>query len=122
MPKKYRIHLSNDERTELETIVKDGKAATSKRLRVQVLLASDENQANGALKDTDIAHAVGVSVASVERACCALAENGLQVAVHGWPPHWKQPRSKINGWAEAHLMAASCSKSPKARHGGLESL
>ncbi len=42
-----------------------------------------------------------------------MAEHGLQVAVHGWPPHRKLPRGKLDGWAEAHLVAATCSKPPK---------
>ena len=113
MPKKYRIHLSGEERLELQDIVKRGKAAASKRLRAQMLLAADENQPTGALVDTDIAHALGVSLRSIERVRCALAEHGLQVAVHGWPPHRKQPRGKLDGWAEAHLVAATCGKPPE---------
>jgi len=49
------------------------------------------------MKDRDIARAVGVSVPSVERTRCALAEHGLQVAVHGL--HRKEPRGKLDGWA-----------------------
>lgn len=112
MPKKYRIHLSGEERLELQAIVNLGKAAASKRLRAQMLLAADESHPDGALVDTDIAHALGVSLRSIERARCALAEHGLQVAVHGWPAHRKQPRGKLDGWAEAHLVAATCGKPP----------
>ena len=65
------------------------------------------------MKDADIARAVGVSVPSVERTRCALAEHGLQVAVHGWPAHRKEPRGKLDGWAEAHLVVASCSPPPQ---------
>ena len=61
----------------------------------------------------DIARAAGVSVPSVERTRCALAEHGLQVAVHGWPAHCKEPRGKLDGWAEAHLVVASCSPPPQ---------
>jgi hypothetical protein len=49
----------------------------------------------------------------VERTRCALAEHGLQVAVHGWPAHRKEPRGKLDGWAEAHLVVASCSPPPQ---------
>ncbi len=113
MPKKYRIHLSVEERLELRVIVKQGKAAASKRLRAQILLAADESQPDGALVDTDIAHALGVSLRTIERARCALSEHGLQVAVHGWPPYRRQPRGKLDGWAEAHLVAATCGKPPE---------
>ena len=112
MAKKYRIHLLSEERVRLEELVAAGKAAASKRLRAQILLAADANHPKGELIDTDIAHALGVSVATVERTRCALAEHGLEIAVQGWPPHRKQPRSKLDGWAEAHLIAATCSTPP----------
>ena len=110
--KKYRIHLLAEERNELEALIAAGKAAVSKRQRAQILLAADENHEQGALKDRDIARAVGVSVPSVERTRCALAEHGLHIAVHGWPAHRKEPRGKLNGWSEAHLVAANCSPPP----------
>ena len=106
--KKYRIKLSEEERKELKAIVAS-KAAVTKRHHAQILLCADENHPEGGMKDRDIARAVGVSVPSVERTRCALAEHGLQVAVHGWPAHRKKPRGKLDGWAEAHLVAASCS-------------
>lgn len=111
--KKYRIKLSVEERQELEALIAAGKAALGKRHRAQILLCADENHEQGAKKDTDIARAVGVSVPSVERTRCALAEHGLQVAVHGWPVHRKEPRGKLDGWAEAHLVVASCSPPPQ---------
>lgn len=113
MGKKYRIYLSKEEREELEQLVKAGKAAASKRQREQVLLAADQNHPQGALKDVEIARAVGVSVPTVERTRCALAEHGLPVAVHGWPAHRKESRGKLDGWAEAHLVAACCSPPPQ---------
>ena len=67
----------------------------------------------GALKDEDIARALGVSVPTVERTRCALCEHGLDIAVQGWPAHRKAPRGKLNGWAEAHLVAATCSPPPQ---------
>lgn len=112
--KKYRIKLSEEERTELEAVVAS-KAAVSKRHRAQILLCADENHAEGGMKDRDIARAVGVSVPSVERTRCALAEHGLEVAVNGWPPYRKEPRGKLDGWAEAHLVVASCSAPPEGK-------
>lgn len=112
MAKKYRIHLSTAERVELEALVAKGKAAATKRLRAQILLAADVNDSRGELKDTEISRALGVSIPTVERTRCALAEHGLEVAVHGWPAHRKAPRGKLDGWAEAHLVAATCSPAP----------
>ena len=77
------------------------------------MLCVDENHAEGCMKERDIARAVGVSVHSVERTRCALAEHGLQIAVHGWHAHRKEPRDKLDGWAAAHLVVASCSPPPE---------
>lgn len=110
--KKYRIKLSQEEREELKAVVAS-KAAVSKRHRAQILLCADENHEQGGMKDRDIARAVGVSVPSVERTRCAPAEHGLEVAVPGWPAHRKEPRGKLDGWAEAHLVVASCSPPPE---------
>jgi Homeodomain-like domain len=112
MNKKYRIHLSQEERRELQELIKTGKAAASKRQRAGVLLAADESHPAGGMSDEQIARALEVSVPTVERTRCALAEHGLQVAVQGWPVHRKAPRGKVDGWAEAHLVAATCSAPP----------
>lgn len=113
MAKKYRIHLSAEGREHLQNIVKVGKAAASKRQRAQILLAADASKEGGELRDLDIAKALEVSIATVERTRCALCEHGLEIAVHGWPPHRKVPRTKLDGWAEAHLVAATCSPPPE---------
>lgn len=65
------------------------------------------------MRDEDIAKVLDVSIATVEHTRCALCEHGLEVAVHGWPPHRKVPRTKLDGWAEAHLVAATCSPPPQ---------
>lgn len=113
MAKKYRIHLSPEEREQLQNIVKAGKAAASKRQRAQILLAADASKEGGELRDVDIAKVLDVSIATIERTRCALCEHGLEIAVHGWPPHRKVPRTKLDGWAEAHLVAATCSPPPE---------
>ena len=83
MANKYRIHLTESERSELTALVTAGKAAAPKRLRVQILLAADEDHPGGAMKDQEIVRALGSSICTVERTRCALAEHGLQIAVHG---------------------------------------
>lgn len=113
MAKKYRIHLTEEERLELKAFAA-GRAAASKRLRAQILLAADEDHPGGSLKDKEIGRALGVSLSKVERTRCALAELGLQTAVHGVPPRRKITR-KIDGTAEAHLLATACSAPPEGR-------
>lgn len=115
MPKKYRIHLTEDERVELKALISSKKAAAPKRLRAQILLAADEDHTGGALKDAEIVRAPGVGVCTVERTRCALAEHGLQIAVHGQPPQFKISRRKLDGAMEAKLVAAACGTPPEGR-------
>lgn len=121
MAKKYRIRLSPEEREQLQNIVKAGKAAASKRQRAQILLAADASKESGELRDEDIAKVLDVSISTVERTRCALCEHGLEVAVHGWPPHRKVPRTKLDGWAEAHLVQPPAARRRKVPHAGRSS-
>ena len=65
------------------------------------------------MRDVGIAKTLDVSIATIERTRSALCEHGLEVAVHGWPPHRRLPRAKLDGWAKAHLVAATCSPHPQ---------
>lgn len=112
MAKKYRIRLSPEKREHLQSIVKADKAA-SKRQRAQILLTPDASKERGELRDEDVAKVPDVSIATVECTHCALCEHGLEVVAHGWPPHRKVTRTKLDGWAEAHLAVATYSPPPK---------
>ncbi len=111
--KKYRIHLTADERSELALFVNQGKAARTKRLRAQILLAADASRPGGECIDEDIARVLDVGISTIERTRCALCEHGLQVALHGWPIHRSIPRSKFDATTESHLIATACSQPPE---------
>ena len=110
--KKYRIHLTADERTELEAFVAKGKGAVTKRQHAQILLAADASDPKGECRDEEIARVLSVSISTIERTRRALCEHGLEVAVQGWPVHRKVPRSDFDARTEAHLVATACSKAP----------
>ena len=67
------------------------------------------------MKDAEIVRALGVSICTVERARGASAGHGLQIAVHDWPPQRQISRRKVDGWTEAHLIAASCAAPREGR-------
>lgn len=113
MVKKHRIYLSPEERQQIQSLMAKKNLALSKRKRAQILLAADANSPEGEAPDEQIGKVLGVSVSTVEKTRCALCEHGLEVAVHGWPAHRKAPRGKIDGWSEAHLVAAVCSPAPE---------
>ncbi len=60
------------------------------------------------MKDLDFARTVCGPCLRWSEGYCALCEDRLEVAVHGCQ-HRKVPRIMIDGWAEAYLVAATCS-------------
>lgn len=58
MAKRYLVRLSEAERTELEALVKTGRAAARKRLHAQILLKADEGEHGPAWTDTTILKAL----------------------------------------------------------------
>ena len=66
MVKKYRVHLAEEEQGELKALVSKGRAAAYKQTHARILLLSDENQAEGPMKDQEIAQALIVGISTVD--------------------------------------------------------
>ena len=81
MVKRYRVHLSGEEQEELKGVVSRGSAAAYRQTHARILLLSDENQDGGAMRDTDIARALKVGTATVERVRRRCVEEGLARAL-----------------------------------------
>ena len=116
MAKKYRIHLTGEEQEELKGLVSKGKAAAYRQTHARILLLSDENQAGGAMRDADIAQALKVGTATVERVRRRCVEEGLARALGRKEQVNRIPR-KLDGEGEAHLTALACSQPPDGRAG-----
>jgi transposase len=113
MYKKYVVGLTQKERSQLETLVRSGRAHAHKLLYARILLKAD---ADGPDRWTDerIAEAFEVSTATVARQRRRYCEEGLEVAL--MPKKPGRPRRRVlDGRAEAHLVALSCSDPPEGR-------
>jgi transposase len=111
--KKYVVRLTQEERGQLETLVRRGRAHTRKLLYARILLKAD---ADGTDRWTDerIAEALEVSTATVARERRRFCEDGLEVAL--MPKKPGRPRRRVlDGRAEARLIALSCSDPPEGR-------
>ena len=108
--RKYIVSLSKEERHDLRSLVKTGKAAAFKRQRAQILLSVDRGKVGPALKNTEVSRQLDISAKTVERACKCLVEKGLPQALER-VPRQSLPR-KMDGDKEAQLVAISCSDSP----------
>ena len=108
MPKKkYVVHLSPEERETLEQLFASGQASVRKLARARILLKADEGW-----KDERIRQALDVSRPTIERTRKRLVQEGFTVALNGRPRQRDYER-KLDGQAEAHLIALACSAPPE---------
>ena len=114
--KKYRVRLSSEELRELKGLVSRGRAAAYKQTHARILLLSDESQECGAMNDEEIARALRVGNATVERVRRRCVEEGVEAAL-GRRQQVNRRQKKLGGRGEAHLMALACSQPPEGRAG-----
>jgi transposase len=104
--KKYLINLSDEERQALIDLTRKGELKARKFKRAMVLL-----KANEGLSDPQIMAALNVSRPCVERLRKRFVEGGLERGLNEDPrPGQKR---KLDGRAEAQLVATACSNAPE---------
>jgi len=114
MHKIHRIRLTPEERQELESRCRKGSVRADWHRAATVLLLADENRAEGPRRDADIAVAIHAHVRTVERIRERAVLSGLDAVLTRQPHPNPKPR-KLDGKAEAHLVAVCCSKPPDGR-------
>jgi transposase len=114
MPKPYRVHLTDDDRRDLQALVAAGIAPTRKLTHARILLKADEGPSGPAWTDARIAEALEISVPSVERVRKRFVVEGAAVALNHRPPARTRPR-RLDGSQEAHLVALVCGDPPLGR-------
>ena len=112
--KRYRVTLEPDERGELEKLISRGKGAARRLAHARILLHADQSEGRLGKTDAEIAEAVGVSVATIERVRQRFVEEGLETALSPRPPRRLYLR-KLDGEAEARLIALACSPPPEGQ-------
>ncbi len=112
--KKYRVKLTEEERGILNQLASRGKTAARKLIHAQILLHADEASGTRGLTDTAIAEAVHCSRLTVERVRKRFVLEGLDSALNPKIQKHRRPK-KLDGEAEAFLIATACSPTPKGR-------
>lgn len=113
MPAKiYRVTLTEEERTDLTSLVSKGKGVARRITRSRILLLADENRKEGAWKDADIARALGVHQRTVERVREKCVMRGIEEALNHTRPQKKREKI-LDGAAEARLVQLACSEAPE---------
>src|SRR5262249_16854296 len=113
--KKYKVTLTDPERQQLSDLLAAGKAAAQKLAHARVLLKADAAAGGPAWTDARIAEAVEVSVATVERLRQRFVEQGLEAALGRKPQDRPSRPRKLDGRAEARLIALACWAPPEGR-------
>jgi transposase len=113
--KKYRVTLTDEERQDLLALIAAGKAAAQRLAHARILLKADAAPGGPAWADGRIAEAVEVSVATVERVRRRFVEQGLEAAPVRKPRGQPSRPPKLDGRAEARLVALACSPPPDGR-------
>lgn len=108
MNKKYIVDLQEEERQDLNRIIRSGKHSARKIRWAHALLKAD----NG-WKDQKISEALDISLPTVQRIRQRFVEEGLDVAL-GAHIHKPRPYSqRLDGEQEAKLIALACRQAPE---------
>ena len=105
---RYRVDLSDTERTELTALLNGGKHAARKIKRAQILLAADAG-----VSDEVIASSLSVGGSTVYRTKRRFVQGNLELALsEGARPGAAR---KLSGKETALLVATACSNPPEGR-------
>ena len=114
MPKKYKITLTAEERLSLEQMVRAGKTPARTLTRARVLLKADCGGGRVGWTDEQIVAALDVGRATVERIRQRFVEESFEMALYSRRPGRRYHR-RLDGAAEAHLVALACTQPPAGR-------
>ena len=108
--KKYVVDLCKEEKERLDELTSKGTIGARRLRRAHTLLLANEG-----MMDQEIARALNSSVSTVERVRKRFVEEGLEAALSERPRLGGTLRRKLDGKAEAHLVALACSEPPEGR-------
>ena len=115
MPKKtYIVTLTAEERSYLRGLINKGTTAALKQRYTRILLKTDQGPEGEHWTDDEIQRAVDVHPSTVEGLRRRFVEEGLE-AIPKRKEQKNRKAKKIDGKAEAHLIALACSEPPEGR-------
>lgn len=110
MNKKYVVRLSAEERVICQEIVKNLKGSSQKFRRAQILLKADAD--GPGWPDVKIAEAFNCRVQTIENVRKRLVTEGFELALDGKKRQEPPTPCKLDGEAEAKLIAMRLGKPP----------
>jgi transposase len=113
--KKYKVTLTAEERKSCKELIAAGQASAQKLAHARILLKADAAPGGPAWSDARIAEAVEVNVTTVERVRERFVEQGFEAALVRKKQDRPSRERKLDGQAEARLVALACSDPPLGR-------
>ena len=113
--KKYLVTLTPEEREQLAGLLSAGKRSALTLARARILLKADQADGGPAWPDERIAEALDCGVRTVERVRQRFVERGLEEALGRKKQDRPSRERKLDGRAEARLIALACSQPPDGR-------
>jgi transposase len=111
---KYRISLTEEERTALEQLVSVRKAAARKLTHARILLLADA-AAGENCSDDEIVAALGAGTRTIGRVRKRFVTEGFLAALDHKPQPPRPDKIKIKGDLEQKLVQLACSDPPAGR-------
>ena len=108
MAKRYVVALTEEERARLQDLTRKGTASARMVRRARTLLLAAEERI-----DEDIASALQIGVATVERTRRRCVEEGVEAALRERPRPGARP--KLGPKERAFVVALACTKPPEGR-------
>lgn len=115
MNKTYVVRLTEEERQTLRALVSKGKTQAYRIRHATILLKVDADGPNWS--DERTAEAVGCHPNTVRNVRQRFVERGFEAAIERKKQESPSRKPKLDGAAEARLIAESCSEPPAGRAG-----
>ena len=119
--KTFIVQLSDGERRHLEDLVKKGRQASGRKpsalklTRARILLKADQSDGGPSYTDAQIAEALDVSAKTVFNIRRKWVERGIDQVLERRPQSRPSRQPKLDGKAEAKIIAVSCGPAPEGR-------
>lgn len=114
MVPRYKVTLTQEERGQLESLTRSGKAAAAKFVHARALLLCDAGAHGDPWTVADVAAALGVTARTIEHLKQRFVEEGIESALER-RPRITTPKVTFDGEFDARLTALACSPAPSGR-------
>mgnify|MGYP000924447544 CR=1 FL=1 len=114
MNQKYVVKLAAAERERLQTMLSAGVESARTLTRAHILLKSDASEGGANWSYAQIQAAFDVTAVTISKVRRTYVEQGLGAAIQRKKPD-REYVQRLDGRAEAHLVALACSEPPEGQ-------